>query len=244
MLAKCFPSFFARLAHVSVNLEMLLNKLLNECVLMLMLIGFISQGLWPVTVSFWKCLFKLACKNLYKSTGIVQPGLWPSEMSSFSLSLHFSVSFSLSHEEFTAFSTFLLSLLVSCFTLSTCLISLLWYVTIICCIWVDSVVVNHSYKPIIVWPLQLFIFSRKHLFKQRNLIYSCLWKFCQNINYNSVFSRDPVKFNKLTVLAQIWMSHDAWDPELFRLFNCAFHWRIGFYRNSLKVPVIQVKIPP
>ncbi len=85
-------------------------------------------------------------------------------------------------------STFHLSLLVSCFTLSTCLISLLCYVIIICCIWVESVV-NHSYKPIILWPLQMFIFSRKHLFNQRNLIYSC-YESIVRISTIIVFSAD------------------------------------------------------
>ncbi len=158
----------------------------------------------------------------------MQPGLCPSEMSWFSPSLHFPVSLSLSHEGFAVFSTLHLSLLVSCFTVSTCLISLLCYVIIICCIWVESVV-NYSYKPIILWPLQMFIFSRKHLFNQRNRIYSC-YESIVRISTIIVFSRYPVKFNKLTVLAQIWISHDAWDPELFRLFSCTIHWKFLSYK--------------
>lgn len=46
-----FSKLFAGPAHVSTNLDMLLNKLLNECALNDVFSEFISQGLWPVTVS-------------------------------------------------------------------------------------------------------------------------------------------------------------------------------------------------
>lgn len=101
-----------------------------------------------------------------------------------------------------------------------------------CCVLVDSAV-KHSYKPIILWPLQLFIFHRKHLFNQY-VIYSCLWKYHQKSKLCSDLNN--------SWCLRPWTLHTL--QLLFSMKNQILsHYWIQSERFQSSLVVRQVKIP-